>query len=271
VVLSIVYVLARQLFSLIVLRGRGEASKDVELLVLRHEVGVLRRQVSRPRLRPEDRVLLAALTRLLPRELLDHRIVTPATLLRWHRALVARHWTYRPHAHPGGRPSTTAATRTLVLRLAAETCTWGYRRIHGELVGLGVSVCPSTVWNILHRAGVDPAPQRDGPSWRREHNTVDRLKPWPVDLAAQHRNLVTQHQQLDVLRRLPPTAQHDQRKPATSQQIHNPQITHQCSSRRSEVLERPWRCEVVERSAPFRFADLGAGSQSLDIPAQLLA
>jgi putative transposase len=131
--------------------------------VLRHEVAVLRRQISRPRLAPADRVLFAALAGLLPRDLLAHRIVTPATLLRWHRALVTRHWTYRQHTDPGGRPATAAQVRALVLRLASENSTWGYRRIHGELVGLGVSVCPSTVWNILHRAGVDPAPGRDGP------------------------------------------------------------------------------------------------------------
>ena len=167
VILSMVYLLARRVFGLIVLRGRGEASKDVELLVLRHEVAVLRRQISRPRLAPADRVLFAALARLLPRDLLAHRIVTPATLLRWHRALVARHWTYRQHTDPGGRPGTAAQVRALVLRLASENSTWGYRRIHGELVGLGVLVCPSTVWNIWHRAGVDPAPGRDGLSWRR--------------------------------------------------------------------------------------------------------
>ena len=90
-----VYLLVGRAFALIVLCGRGEASKDVELLVLRHEVAVLRRQISRPRLAPADRVLLTALARLLPRELLAHRIVAPATLLRWHRSLLARHWTYR--------------------------------------------------------------------------------------------------------------------------------------------------------------------------------
>jgi len=144
VILSMVYLVARRIFGLIVLRGRGEASKDVELLVLRHEVAVLRRQISRPRLAPADRVLLAALTRLLHRELLPHRIVAPATLLRWHRSLLARHWTYRQHTDPGGRPATAVEVRALVLRLAPENATWGYRRIHGELAGLGVPVSPST-------------------------------------------------------------------------------------------------------------------------------
>jgi putative transposase len=94
VVFSMVYLLARRIFGLMVLRGRGEASKDIELLVLRHEVAVLRRQISRPRLALADRVLFAALARLLPRDLLAHRIVTPATLLRWHPALVTRHLAY---------------------------------------------------------------------------------------------------------------------------------------------------------------------------------
>ena len=115
---------------------------------------------------------LGCLSERLFRDLVDgvfagSGIVRPATLLRWHRALVARHWTYPQHTDPGGRPATAAQVRALVLRLATENSTWGYRRIHGELVGLGVLVCPSTVWNILHPAGVDPAPSRDGPSWRR--------------------------------------------------------------------------------------------------------
>lgn len=99
--MSVVYALAQSLFDLVILRCRGEASKDIELLVLRHEVAVLRRQVSRPRLEPADRVVLAALTRLLPRALCQARIVTPATLLRWHRMLVARRWSYLS-ARPGG-------------------------------------------------------------------------------------------------------------------------------------------------------------------------
>jgi putative transposase len=147
------------------------ASKDVELLVSRHEVAVLRRQISRPRLAPADRVLFAALARLLPRDLLAHRIVTPATLLRWTGRWLPVTGPTRQHTDPGGRPGTAAQVQALVLCLASENSTWGYRRIHAELFGLGVSVCPSTVWNIGHRAGVDPTPGRDGPSWRKFGST----------------------------------------------------------------------------------------------------
>jgi hypothetical protein len=125
VLLSMVYAVVRAVLGRVALRGRSRAVKDVELLVPRHEVAVLRRQVSRPRLEPTDRVLLAALSRLLPRQLWSSRIVSPATLLRWHRELVAGRWTYpRVHASAGGRPPIAVVIRTLVVRLARENPTY---------------------------------------------------------------------------------------------------------------------------------------------------
>jgi putative transposase len=164
VVWSLIYTLTRHALGLATLRLRGESAKDVELMVLRHEVMVLRRQVSRPALQPADRMLLAALSRRLHRDRWGVFFVTPATLLRWHRDLVARRWTYR-HRRPG-RPSVAREIRELVLRLAAENPAWGHRRIQGELAGLGHAVAPSTVWSILSRAGVDPAPRRSSQTWR---------------------------------------------------------------------------------------------------------
>jgi putative transposase len=157
------YWVARRLFELVVLRLRSERSKELEILVLRHQLHVLQRQVGRPRLRPADRLLLAAVSRPLPRPALSSLFVSPATLMRWHRQLVARRWTY-----PGrslGRPRTDSGRCELVLRLARENPTWGYRRIHGELVGLGIALAPSTVWAILRRQGIEPAPRRAELSW----------------------------------------------------------------------------------------------------------
>jgi hypothetical protein len=152
---SVLYAALKVLLAGFAVRGRGESAKDVELLVLRHEVAVLRRQVSRPRLEPKDRLVLAAVSRLLRRELLHVRIVSPAMLLRWQRQLVARQWTYPAKTKPaGGRARVAALVRELVIRFARETPTWGHRRIHGELVGMGYPVAPATVWNILQRGAL---------------------------------------------------------------------------------------------------------------------
>jgi putative transposase len=146
------------LLRLLICSGRTVDLKDVELFVLRHQLAVLRRQVDRPKLRASDRALLAAAGRLLPPGRRHGLLVTPQTLLRWHRELVRRRWTY-PHARPG-RPPTDVRTRELVLRLARENPRWGYQRIAGELSKLGVSVSPSTVRRLLARAGLGPAPRR---------------------------------------------------------------------------------------------------------------
>jgi putative transposase len=164
VVLSFVYWSLRRLLELVVLRRRSEREKEIEILLLRHQLRVLERQVGRPQLTPADRALVAAFSRVLPRRAWSMSVfVTPATLLRWHRELVARRWTY-PHRRPG-RPPTPAEVRELVERLARENPGWGYRRIQGELLGLGVKLAASTVWAILKAEGIEPAPRRLEQSW----------------------------------------------------------------------------------------------------------
>jgi putative transposase len=156
-----------RLLYLIVIRwlallGRGQASKDAEILVLRHEVAVLRRQVTRPRPDWADRAVMSTLARLLPAALQYHRLVAPGTRLAWHRRLVARSWTYpsRP-----GRPAASRDIRDLVLRLARENPAWGYRRVHGELARLGRRISEATVRRILRR-GHRRAPGNLDSSWR---------------------------------------------------------------------------------------------------------
>jgi putative transposase len=156
------YRLVRLVIDLLVLRGRRDRSKDVEILVLRHQLAVLRRQISRPRFEPADRALLAAFARVLGRDRWSMFLVGPDTILRWHRHFVANHWTY---PHRPGRPSAIVETRATIIRFARENPTWGYRRIHGELARLGITIAASTVWTILKTADIDPVPGRNAESW----------------------------------------------------------------------------------------------------------
>jgi transposase InsO family protein len=167
-VLSIVTALARNLVMMPVAVLRSRVAKDAEVLALRHENAVLRRQIARVHYEPADRIWLAALSRLVPRgRWREVFAVTPTTLLRWHRELVKRKWTFAQHHRHPGRPSTAPTVKRLILRLARENSTWGHRRIQGELARLGFPIAPSTVWEILHAAGIDPAPQRSGPTWHQ--------------------------------------------------------------------------------------------------------
>ena len=165
--LKIVYLLTCRILGLAVLVFRGDRAKDAELLVLRHENAVLRRHAGRVRYEPGDRVWLAALARLLPRRRWTGVFpVTPATLLAWHRRLAGGRYDTSKRRKPG-RPPTVPSIGRLVVRLARENPLWGHRRIHGELTKLGIAVAPSTVWEILRAAGIDPAPRRSGPTWRQ--------------------------------------------------------------------------------------------------------
>ncbi len=152
-ILSLVYLLVRCLLGCLAVLTRHQVSKDAELLVVRHENAVLRRQIGRVRCQPGDRLWLATLSRLVPRRRWGEVFtVTPATLLAWHRRLVARTWDYTSRRRPG-RPSTAAAIRKLVIGIATDNPTWGHRRVQGELVKLGHPIAASTVWQILHAAG----------------------------------------------------------------------------------------------------------------------
>jgi putative transposase len=159
-----VYLVVCRMLALVMLLGQGDRSKELEILVLRHELSILRRQVRQPRFEPRDRLMLAALSRVVPRRGWSAFPVRPETLLRWHRRLVNRRWTY-PHGQPG-RPAVERQVRQLILRLARENTSWGYVRIVGELRKLGINVSATLVRTVLADAGIPPAPARDRQSWR---------------------------------------------------------------------------------------------------------
>src|SRR5213078_1302589 len=161
VVRTLAFMVIRRVLGLVGL-GSSPDAKDVEIAVLRHQMLVLRRQVTRPRYKPADRMILAALAKLLPRDRWPVFLVTPSTLLRWHRELIRRHWTY---PRRGNRRGPNPEVIELVLRLARENPRWGYMRIAGECRKLGVRVSATSVRNLLRRHRLGAAPRRSGPTW----------------------------------------------------------------------------------------------------------
>jgi putative transposase len=162
---SFVYLGLCRLLQLVALLCKSERSKELEILLLRHELAILRRQPRRAAVRPVDRAIFAALAGALPRRAWSSLSVRPATVLRWHRQLVRRRWTY-PHRRPPGRPPLDRRVQVLVVRLARENPRWGYRRVVGELRSLGICVSATSVRTILARRRLPPARQRDELSWR---------------------------------------------------------------------------------------------------------
>jgi hypothetical protein len=169
VLLRLAYLGVTNTVALLRLLPMSDRDKDAEILALRHQILVLERHLRGERVRftRADRAWLAALLHPLPRDVLNHLrlLVRPDTVLRWHRDLIGRRHARRSRPHQVGRPRTVRSIRRLVLRLARENNTWGYRHIHGELLLLGVKVAASTIWEILKEAGVDPAPHRTGGTW----------------------------------------------------------------------------------------------------------
>src|SRR5216683_1519772 len=168
--LRFVFLLITRTASWLRLSQREEAWKTAEILILRHHLAVLqRRQPHRPSLNWADRALLATLLGVIPKARRHglRLLVTPDTIMRWHRDIIRRRGAARSMRGKSGRPATRRNIKALVLRLARENPGWGYRRIHGELAGLGVKVAASTAWEILKDAGIDPAPRRTGPTWQQ--------------------------------------------------------------------------------------------------------
>jgi len=167
--LKLIFLVVSRAVSLLGLSRRESWWKDAEILMLRHQLSVALRErpQAHSRLTWPDRAWLALLAGTLPMDRLAamRHIVTPGTILRWHRYIVRRRWARRSRRGRSGRPPVRRKVRSVVLRLARENESWGYRRIHGELAGLGITVAPSTVWRILKSAGIDPVPRRDGPGW----------------------------------------------------------------------------------------------------------
>ena len=167
--LRLTYLCVTNVFALLRLLPMSDRDKDAEILALRHQITVLERQLGKNRLRvsPADRAFLAALLHRLPRDVLGQfrLLIRPETVLRWHRDILARRHAARSRPGRPGRPRTVRSIRLLVLRLARENPCWGYRRIHGELLVLGIKIAASTVWEILQQAGIDPAPERTSATW----------------------------------------------------------------------------------------------------------
>jgi putative transposase len=161
---KLTYLALCRTIQLLTLLSRGDAAKDLEILVLRHQLTVLQRQTSRPKLEPADRALLAAISRVLPRGRWSCFFVTPEALRRWHRRLVAGRWTYPRRGQ--GRPPLDDGVQQLIVRLARENPRWGYQRIKGELLRLGLRISATAIRTTLHRHGIDPAPRRTTTTWR---------------------------------------------------------------------------------------------------------
>jgi putative transposase len=164
VLLAVVYLLLRRVVRLIAGSCDELMNAEVEVVVLRHQLTVLKRQVGRPRLRRRDRLFMVAISRTLPRARWSSFVVSPQTLLRWHRELVRRKWTYS-RGSAAGRPPIAGEVRELIVRMGRENPRWGCVRIRGELAKLGISISATKIRTLLRANGLGPAPRRDGPTW----------------------------------------------------------------------------------------------------------